>query len=209
MTEAALSALENLRSTDHLSWYVIPLLTFVIYVYAAEVHKKNWHIVLTGLLFFLGEFAWEMFNALVLHLSGFSALWVTPGRSAYIVLAGLNVEIMSMFAVAGVILAKSLPEDEKLKIAGIPNRILIPLLWGLFCVFVEVLLNQAGMLIWDYWWWSWPHVYLIVFVYVAPFFLVRWIYDRLSLKTKTRGVYVLLAVDVAAWVLFVNILHWI
>ena len=44
-------ALENLRNTDNLSWYIIPLLALGFYIYATEVQKKNWNIVLAGLAY--------------------------------------------------------------------------------------------------------------------------------------------------------------
>jgi len=209
MTEASLKALGLLRSPDHFQWYLIPLLAFVLYVYIAEVQKKNWNIVLAGLVFFAGESCWEMINALILHLTGYSALWTTPGDTAYLVLVGLTIEIWMMFAVAGVILLKSLPEDKKARILGVPNRIFIPLAWGLFCVLVEVLLNRWGTLVWEYKWYSWPRIYSVIVVYTAPFFLITWVYDSLSLKAKKIGLLVLAAIDIAMWIVFANVLKWI
>lgn len=209
MTESSLLALESLRRADHFQWYVVPLLAFVIYVYISEVQKKNWNVILVGLLFASGEFAWEMINALVLHFSNYAPLWSTPKDSAFVIFVGLNVEIFAMFSIAGVILSKSLPSDKTLKILGINNRIFIPFALGAFCVFIEILLNQWGALVWDWWWWSWPHIYLILFVYIAPFYLMTRVHDKLSLRTKIVALFILLFVDLLMWILFVEILKWI
>lgn len=41
MTESALAALEHLRDSSRIQWYVIPLLLLVLYVYAVEVERRN------------------------------------------------------------------------------------------------------------------------------------------------------------------------
>lgn len=208
MTQASQQALEILRNPHLFSWYLVPLLAFVLYVYISEVEKRNWHTVLAGLVFFTAEFFWEILNALLFHFTGYAALWSAPADTAYLILIGLNIEIAMMFFVAGLIVIKSLPKDQKLKIFGLPNRLVVPVIWGLFCVFIEVLLNQWGALVWDYVWWSWPHVYLIILGYTLPFLAITWVYDRLSLRAKgiTLGVFV--GIDVTCWILFVKILHW-
>jgi len=66
-TEASRQALENLRNTGHFGWYLVPILAFVAYVYVVEAERKNWDIFLAGFAFMGVEFAWEMFNALILH----------------------------------------------------------------------------------------------------------------------------------------------
>ena len=49
MTDAAQEALRILRDGSQFQWYVIPLFALVIYVYAVEVERKNWNLVLAGL----------------------------------------------------------------------------------------------------------------------------------------------------------------
>ena len=51
MTEAAQQALSILRDGSQFSWYVIPLFAFVVYVYANEIERRNWNLVLAGLAF--------------------------------------------------------------------------------------------------------------------------------------------------------------
>ncbi|MDD5222509.1 MAG: hypothetical protein PHE84_00840 [bacterium] len=209
MTPESLQTLGALRNLGYFKWYLVPLLTFVIYIYAVEIERKNWNGILIGLLFSAGEFCWEMINGLVLFFTQRSAIWTTPADSAYIIMAGLNIEIFLMFFVAGVIFTKTLPADREMKILGIPNRILIPVFWGIFCTLVEVLLNRMNVLIWEYSWWRWPHIYLIIVNYTAPFLLIAWAYDRLSLRFKARALGLFVLVDVIMWVVFSTILKWI
>ena len=209
LTEASLQALSILRSPDHFQWYLVPFLAFVLYVYMSEVQLGRWRIVFTGLLFAAAEFCWEILNALVLHFSGYAAVWSAPADSAFLILVGLNIEIYMMFVMAGVIVLKSLPQDRDLKICGFSNRLFIPLAWGLFCVFVEVLLNQWGALIWDYRWWCWPHIYLILIGYTAPFLAITWVYDRFSMRSIRIALAVFLSIDVIGWLVFVVGLKWI
>lgn len=209
MTQASERAVALLRDPANLQWYIVPLLAFVVYTYVAEARNKNWDIVLAGLLYCTAEFAWEMFNGLVLFFSGYAALWSAPSNNSYLIFVGLNVEIMFMFSIAGLILTKSLPEDKSEKMLGISSRILIPALFGGFCVFVEIMLNKAGLLVWDWWWWSWPHIYLILFVYIAPFYLLTWVHDNLSTGTKVKWLFGWIIFDSICWLIFVRWLGWI
>lgn len=209
MTAASQAAMARLRSPEFFEWYLVPLLAFVIFVYASEVEKRHWHSILAGLLFALAEFTWEILNALLLYLTQYAPLWSTPGDSAYVILVGLNIEIYMMFCVAGVVLFKLLPADRNLRICGIPNRWLIPVLLGVFCMFVEVLLNQWDALAWDWPFWNWPNCYLLFFGYTLPFLGITWVYDKLSLRAKAVALALWLAVDVLCWIVFVNLLHWI
>ncbi|MCX5866587.1 MAG: hypothetical protein NT009_03760 [Proteobacteria bacterium] len=209
MTDASIQALGVLRQLGHFEWYLVPLLAFVLYVYVVEIERKNWNGILVGLLFYAGEFLWEMINGLVLYFTQRSAIWTTPADSAYVILVGLNIEVSMMFFVAGLIVVKTLPADRNLKIQGLPNRILIPVFWGIFCTLVEVTLNRMNVLIWEYSWWRWPHIYIIIINYTAPFLLITWAYDRLTLKFKIRALGIFILVDVIAWIVFSTILKWI
>ena len=209
MTPASMQALSVLRQMGHFQWYLVPLLAFVIYVYAVEIEKKNWNGVLIGLLLYTSEFCWEMLNALVLHFTRHSAIWTTPGNSAFLILVGLTVEISMMFLVAGVIVTKTLPADRDLKILGLPNRILIPVFWGIFCTLVEVILNRWGALVWEYAWWRWPNIFLLFVGYTAPFLVITWLYDRFTIKLKARLLGIFVLIDVIMWAIFVSILKWI
>jgi len=189
MTEASLQALANLRDPSHLQWYVIPLIALAIYAYAVEIERRNWNLVFAGLAFWGMDWLNEIANGLVLHGTGRSALWTAPDSSAYIILVGLNIEICFMFAIGGIALAKMLPADKKMKILGLPNRLFFALVNSVFCVGVEILLNRADMLIWEYRFWSFPHVWLIVIFGYLHFNVVAfWVHDMETVESKVKTV---------------------
>jgi hypothetical protein len=210
MTESASQALAILRDGGTFQWYVITLLAFVFYVYTVEVEKRNWSLVLAGLAFWGMDWFNEIWNGLVFHFTGYAPVWGAPGKTAYLILIGLNIEIMFMFAVSGIIWTKMLLPDKKTKILGLPNRWFIALAGSVFCVFVEVLLNGVGALTWDYPWWSRSAPWLIFLVGYLTFFIVAfWVHDMKTLKAKLVAVGTIWAVVIISLILFIPILHWI
>jgi hypothetical protein len=210
MTESASQALAILRDGSQFQWYVIPLLAFVFYVYTAAVAERRWNLVLAGLAFWGMDWFNEIWNSLVFHFTGYAPVWGAPGKTAYLILIGLNIEIMFMFAVSGIIWSKMLPPDRKTKILGLPNRWFIAVAGAVFCVFVEVLLNGVGALTWDYAWWSRSAPWLIfLFGYLTFFIVAFWVHDMKTLKAKLITVGTIWAVVLLSLVLFIPILHWI
>ncbi len=208
MTEATLQTLSILRSPDHFQPYIILYIPFLLYVYTVEIERKAWDNVLLGLIFSVAVFLPEFINGLVLHFTNYAGLWMTPKSSAFVILIGVNIEISLMFCTAGIIFAKLLSMDKNITILGVPNRIFIPVAMGIFCILVEVALNYFGILVWEYKYWSWPHIEFILLAYTAPFFLVVWVYDNLGLKGKATLFFSLLTADIVLWIVFVNILGW-
>ena len=154
-TQAASEALSILRNpTLTFQWYVISLFALIVYVYAVEIERQNWSLILAGLAFWGMDWFNEIWNGLVFHFTQYAPVWGAPGKTAYLILIGLNIEICFMFAIAGIVFSKMLPRDKHLKIFGLNNRLLIAITGSIFCVFVEILLNQANALTWDYPWWS-------------------------------------------------------
>ena len=209
-TESAQQALSILRDGSQFQWYVIPLFAFVVYVYAVEVERSNWNLFFAGLAFWGMDWFNEIWNGLVFHFSGRAPVWGAPGDTAFLILIGLNIEISFMFAISGVVFAKMLPADPRLKILGIPNRLFFAVAGSIFCVVVEVILNAAGALTWDYPWWSARAPWLIFLIGYLPFFLVSfWVYDMDSTRRQAITVGSILAVDAAALLLFGVVLGWI
>lgn len=210
MTDASLAALAKLRSPDYFQWYVIPLLAFVIYVYFAEIEKKNWNAVLAGLAFYGLEWFIELINGLVLHFTQHSAIWTAPADSAFLITVGLNIEITMMFAVAGVAFVKVLPEDKQAKILGINNRTFFALANSVFCVLIEIVLNRWNALIWEYWWWNWYNpILIIIFGYSLYMFFSFWVYDQPSRKKQLTAVGGMWAISAVSYLVFMGILGWV
>ena len=209
-TEHARQAASILRQGSQFQWYVIPFLALVMYVYACEIEKRNWSLVFAGLAFWGMDWFNEIWNSLVFHFTGRAPCWAAPGKTAYLILIGLNIEICFMFAIAGVIMSKTLLPDPKTKILGIPNRLFTAVAGSLFCVIVELWLNHVGALTWDWPWWSLRAPWLIFLLGYLPFYLVAfWVFDMKTVRQKAVTVSALYALDAVCLAVFAGVLKWI
>jgi hypothetical protein len=203
--EATAEALSVLRSGNPFQWYVITLFAMVVYVYANEYSKKNWKGIAAGLSLYLVHWLYEIINALIQHFSG-HALWTVPTGTAFLLLVGVGVELSFMFAIAGLVMSKLLPEDPKMKILGIPNRIFFAVAnAALFSIF-EIFLAKTPAFVWVYPWWGAVPVFLTVYI---PFFVVSFLCYDWPPRTQKIVIGALAAVDIVALVVFAGILHWI
>lgn len=210
VTDFTVQAQDLLRDERQFKWYVVTLLVLVLYVYAVEVERRRWDIALAGIAFWLADWINEIANALILHFSDRAALWTVTGDTAYLILIGLGIEISLMFAISGVVYAKTLPPDPRTRLLGMPNRLTIALGFSIFAVFVEVLLNGTGYFHWEYWWWNFPFVPLIVvFGYLWFFLIAAYVYDRPTNLERLRIVGAMAAIVVIAILLFGVVLEWI
>ncbi len=208
--QSAQEALSHLRDGALFNWYVIPLFAFVVYVYAVEVERKNWNLIFAGLAFWGMDWFNEIWNSLVFHFTGFAPVWGAPGATAFLILIGLNIEISFMFAIAGIAFGKMLPTDKHLKILKIPNRLFFAVVNSIFCVFVEILLNAAGVLTWEYSWWNAGAPWLIIIFGYLHFFLISyWVHDMKEIKHKVLTVSIIFSVDILALLVFGVVLGWI
>jgi uncharacterized membrane protein len=209
-TDAALEAQRILRDVGQFQWYVIPLFALVTYVYAVEIERRNWNLVFAGLAFWGMDWFNETWNSLVFHFTGYAPVWGAPGDTAYLILIGLNIEICFMFAIAGVVFSKTLPADPRLRILGIPNRLFLAVAGSVFCVVVEILLNLANALTWDYSWWNVQAPWLILLLGYLPFFLVAfWVHDMQNPRKQAMTVGTIYAFEGLCLLVFGPILGWI
>jgi hypothetical protein len=209
-TASALKAVEILRDGSLFQWYVIPLFALTVYVYAVEVERKNWDLFFAGLAFWGMDWFNEIWNGLVFHFTNYAPVWGAPGKTAYLILIGLNIEICFMFAIAGIAFGKTLPADKKLKVLAVPNRVFLAVIGSAFCVLVEVGLNAVNALTWDYSWWSVRAPWFIFLVGYLPFFLVSfWVHDLESVSRKAFVAGGILAFDLVALFIFGGLLRWI
>jgi len=209
-TQATLDTLAVLRSGSLYQWYVITLFALTVYVYAVEIERKNWSLVLAGLAYWGMDWFNEIWNGLFFHFTQHAPVWGVAKDSAYIILIGLNIEICFMFAVAGVAFGKMLPKDRALKVLGIPNRLFFAVFGAAFCVFVEILLNQADALIWEWSWWNARAPWLIFLLGYFPFFWVSFrVHDMPTRRQQIRAVGLIYSVVIASLIVFMGILKWI
>jgi hypothetical protein len=215
MTESARLALVGLRDFSTLQWYVVPLLALLFYVYVVEVRgarqSGNWDAVIAGVTLFCADFVNESINGWIFAISGYSALWLAPGPTALRTFVGWNVEIMFMFAIAGILYFRSIDPDPKGRVFGLPNRWFWALFYSAVSVIVELALNKGGLLVWDYRWWNrgWVEVVpIFVFGYLWFYLAAKYAIERPTLRAKVRVPVVLLAVAVGLNVIGLGLLGW-
>ncbi|MEU2251548.1 hypothetical protein [Nocardia xishanensis] len=202
MTDTSRAALESLRDASEFKWYVIPLLLLVIYVYAVEVERRNWDVLFAGLALWGMDWFNEIWNALVFHFSDRAPVWGAAGPTAYQILIGLNIEICFMFAIMGVAAAKMLPPRET-RIFGLPNRPVLIAANSAAAVGIEVLLNKAGVLTWEWSWWQPSFPFLIWLIGYVPFFAACfYVHDLRSVRSKALVVGAIFGIDALALIAF-------
>ena len=215
MTEASVRALEGLRDLTMLKWYVIPMLAFTFYIYTFEMKKAwasgNWNAIFAGVTLFGMDFFNETWNGWVFAITQHSAVWTTPGDTALRTMVGWNIEIMFMFAISGIIFYNTLFEDRRIKIMGISNWWFWAIVYAAFCVFVEVILNIGGHLVWEYPWWyrSFAGIWLIYFFgyfhFYAACVIVIWLK---TIRAKVIMVSVIYGVAILMNIIGFGIMGW-
>ena len=198
-----------LRAPGLFEWSTVTLLALTVYVYAVEVERANWSVVLAGLAFWLMDWANEIINALVLHFNGHAALWTVTGRSSFVILIGLTIEITLFFAINGVVFAKLLPADRSARMLGLPTRWVLAVALSLVSVGVELLLHADGVFHWYYWWWNVASFPVIVVFGYLTFYVVSFTVYYAPRARQIQIVGALAGVDLLAGLVFGPLLGWI
>jgi len=207
MSEYSRSAMAILRNPQAtMKWYIVPLLLIVMYAYYREIHDKHYSVVLGAAALWGMDVFNEIWNSIVFHATGFAPVWGTPagtGDTALLLLIGYNIEISFMFAIMGLVVCLSLPEDPKKKILGINNRVFYVLLYTTLSVIIECFLNYCGILTWEYPWWSRKAPWLVWLIGYAPFYTMAFIvHDMKSRKKQVITVGCILGFDLLLLVVF-------
>jgi hypothetical protein len=203
--EATQMALDILRSGDNFQWYVITFLALVVYVYMNEISKKNWKGIAAGLALYAVHWFYEIMNALIQHFSG-HALWTVPTGTSFLLLVGVGIELSFMFSIAGLVLSKLLPENPKMKIMGINNRLLFVIGNAALFGIIEIFLARTPAFVWVYPWWGAFPVFLTVYI---PFFLAAFYCYDWPPRKQITFIGIIAALDVLMMVVFAGILGWI
>ena len=209
-TDFSQQALDILRDGSQFQWYIIPLFAIVVYIYNSEIYERRWNVVFAGLAFWGADWINEIINSIFFHLNGRAPFWGAPGDTAFLILIGLNIEIMFMFSIAGILWSKMLPPDPKTRILGIPNRAFVAIAGSAFCVIVELWLNKVDALTWDWSWWDAGTPWLIfLFGYLWFFVMAFWVYDMNDIKRQATAVGVLWGIAAVLVLVFGGGLGWI
>lgn len=183
--DAAGRAQEAVRSTANFNWTFIAIFAFVVYIYATELQRKNYRAIAAGLALYMVHWFYEIMNAIICNATGYALWTVSPESTSFVLLVGVSWELSMMFAVAGLIMGKLLPEDPKTKILGINNRILFAVGNAAFFSAVEIFLASTPAFIWVYPWWGALPVFITTYV---PFFLAAFLIpDR---KPKFQKIFI-------------------
>ena len=177
----------------------------MIYVYTNEYSKGNFKGIAAGLSLYLVHWFFEIVNALIQHFSG-HALWTVPTGTSFLILVGVGIELSFMFAIAGLLLSKLLPEDPKTKILGINNRIFMAVANAALFSIIEIFLAKTPAFHWVYSWWGALPVFITVYI---PFFVVSFLCYDWKPKTQRLVIGSLFVVDALMMVVFAGILKWI
>jgi hypothetical protein len=147
----------------------------------------------------------QTWNAVLLALSGYSACWLVPKDSVFVILVGWNMEILLLFSISGFVYVNVISAFKKGDTwLGVNNRLSVALCFSLLCLLVELCLNAwDNALAWDYTWWNASFPVLIFFFGYFHFFAFTWcVYDMPSTHLRCLAVSYVLAVNVAATAIF-------
>jgi dolichyl-phosphate-mannose--protein O-mannosyl transferase len=102
----------------------------------------------------------------------------------------------------------TLPKDPKMKILGINNRVFMAVVYTTLAVIIECFLNYAGLLTWEYSWWSRSFPFLIWLIGYLPFFTMAFVvHDMKKMKNKLITLGIIFGVDIAALLVF-GLMGW-
>ena len=182
---AADSANSHIRNTDNFNWTFIFIFTVVVYLYFNEIKNKNYRCIASGLALYGVHWLYEIVNAIIQSGSGYALWTVSPESTSFILLVGVSWELSMMFAVAGLIMSKLLPNNKDAKILGMNNRVVFAVANAAFFSVFEIFLAGTPAFIWVYPWWGTIPVFITTYI---PFFIASFlIYDA---KEKTQKIFI-------------------
>ena len=180
----------QVRSTDNFNWTFIFILAVVFYVYWTEIHNKKYDMIYAGLALYGVHWFYEIFNAIIGHVTGYPLWSVSNESTTFILLIGVCWELSMMFSLAGMISLKMLPEDRSTRYfaqngkKGIDCRFAGALSMALLFALVESFLAGTSnhSFIWVYSWWGVIPVFITTYI---PFFLAaNYVPDMAPAKRK-------------------------
>ncbi|MDD4840274.1 MAG: hypothetical protein PHE93_06405 [Clostridia bacterium] len=182
---AADAAKQAVRSVANFDWTFIFIFAVVLALYVNEIKNKNYKSIVAGLSLYVVHWFYEIMNGVIGYAAGYALWTVSPESTSFILLIGVSWELSMMFAVAGLLLSKLLPDDPKKKILGINNRWLFAIVNAAFFSVVEIFLASTPAFIWVYPWWGAIPVFVTTYI---PFFLAAFLVP--DTKPKTQKIFV-------------------
>jgi len=175
-------ATSAIRQTTNFHWTFIVIFAFIIYVYGTELKNKNYKGLIAALSLYGVHWLYEIINAIIGSITGYALWTVSPESTSFILLIGVSWELSMMFAIAGLVMSKLLPDDPKKLILGMNNRVLFAVMNAAFFAIFEIFLAGTPAFIWVYPWWGAIPVFITTYI---PFFLAAFLmHDAKALVQK-------------------------
>lgn len=175
-SQAAKNAVKSVvvRSVENFDWTFIFILAVVVFVYWSEFKNKNYKGLIAGLALYSVHWFYEIMNAIIAHFAGFPLWAVTNESSSFVLLIGVSWELSMMFAIAGIISFKMLPEDRTKRFfktknfKGFSCKFVVAMGMALLFSVIEIFLASTPAFNWVYPWWGAIPVFITTYI---PFFL--------------------------------------
>lgn len=181
----------SVRSTENFNWTFIFILAVVFYVYWTEIKNKNYQAVYAGLALYGVHWLYEIVNAVIGRVFGYPLWSVSNASTTFILLIGVCWELSMMFALAGIISFKMLPDDRSKRYftkggkKGLSCKLVgaveMAVLFALFESFLAGTSN--GSFLWVYKWWGVLPVFITTYI---PFFLASNYVPDMEPKKRRR-----------------------
>lgn len=181
------------RDPSYFNWSFIALLAFVFYVYWTEIGNRNFKAVIAGLSLYAVHWFYEIVNALIAHFTGYALWTVSNESSSFVLLIGVSWELSMMFAIAGIISFKMLPQDRSRKLLGLPCKLTGALSMALLFSVFEIFLAWTPAFIWVYPWWGAAPVFVTTYI---PLFLAANFTPDAHTKFQKIFLYGLIGLDI-------------
>ena len=180
------TAKKLVRSTANFNWTFIFILAVVFFVYWSHMHKKDYKAVFAGLALYGVHWLYEIMNAIICKASGYPLWTVSAESTTFMLLIGVSWELSMMFAIAGIISWKMMPQEQE-KRTWKRKLITTGSMALLFALFESFLAGTSnGSFLWVYKWWG---VIPVFFTTYVPFFLAcNFVPD---MKPKYRNIFLI------------------
>ncbi len=126
-------------------------------------------------------------------------------------MVGWNIEIMLMFAIAGIVFHSLCPENRAERILWLPARWFWAIAFSAFCVLVECVLNVGGLLVWEYPFWnrSFAGIWLtFLFGYFEFFAAINVVLGLKTIQKKVSIIGTIYAVPVVMNIFGFAVMGW-
>jgi len=211
--KTALASVRVLQTTK-LDLAVIFRSFVVLGFYGLSCKFRDFSTLSVGLTFTGISFLIEIGNALFLHFTNYSPLWLTTTPSLMLFTVGFSFEVLFLTLLMGIVFGLFLPESTPRVFFIVPTR----LLWSCVCAFVATViqvcvLHPMGFVAWKYAWWEASDLTqvsnIMLFAYLPAFLVASLVAGAPSPLVKVGFPVLLILLELSAFCFLGPVLHWI